>query len=148
MSLPQLSLHYTPHSVTIAIFCPPSILQVLILCPAIPTEPNGGNHTAAFAKAAGTEAAHAATIAITKSLALTGYRVLTDTHFFNRVRTSQFLDTQFWIDYFCVLRRFKRLLSKAKLWLRAEYQSPNTSHRFSFSFVVANSLFVENLLTI
>jgi metal-dependent amidase/aminoacylase/carboxypeptidase family protein len=55
---------------------------------AIPTEPNGGNHTVAFAKAAITEAAHAATMVVTKGLALTGYRVLSDTHFFERVRAS------------------------------------------------------------
>jgi len=55
---------------------------------AIPTVPNGGNHTPAFAKAARSEAAHAATIAITKGLALTGYRVLTDADFFNRVKSS------------------------------------------------------------
>ena len=52
---------------------------------AIPTEPQGGNHTAAFAKAASSKAAHSATMAITKGLALTGYRILTDTAFFDKV---------------------------------------------------------------
>ena len=52
---------------------------------AIPTEPQGGNHTAAFAKAAISEAAHSATMVITKGLALTGYRILTDTPFFDKV---------------------------------------------------------------
>ncbi|KAF8159514.1 hypothetical protein B0H34DRAFT_782235 [Crassisporium funariophilum] len=55
---------------------------------AIPTEPQGGNHTAAFAKAAISEAAHEATIVISKGLALTGYRVLCDLDFFNKVRAS------------------------------------------------------------
>ncbi|PPQ64776.1 hypothetical protein CVT24_007862 [Panaeolus cyanescens] len=55
---------------------------------AIPTEPNGGNHTAAFAKAAKTEAAHEATMIVTKALALTGYRVLSDSDFFHKVRTT------------------------------------------------------------
>lgn len=55
---------------------------------AIPTEPQGGNHTAAFAKAAISEAAHSATMAITKGLALTGYHVLTDSAFFNKVKAS------------------------------------------------------------
>jgi len=55
---------------------------------AIPTQPNGGNHTAAFADAARSEAAHTATIAVTKGLALTGYRVLTDSDFFSRVRNG------------------------------------------------------------
>ncbi|KAF9525316.1 hypothetical protein CPB83DRAFT_859614 [Crepidotus variabilis] len=55
---------------------------------AIPTEPNGGNHTPGFARAAKTQAAHDATMTVTKALALTGYRVLTDDHFFNGVRAS------------------------------------------------------------
>ncbi|KAF8966342.1 hypothetical protein BDZ97DRAFT_1917719 [Flammula alnicola] len=55
---------------------------------AIPTVPNGGNHTPAFAKAARTEAAHEATMVITKGLALTGYRILTDAEFFSRVQAS------------------------------------------------------------
>ncbi|KAH9479424.1 Peptidase M20 domain-containing protein 2 [Psilocybe cubensis] len=84
----QLSLPYTRLSVGVAISSSLPLLLVLMKHAAIPTEPNGGNHTAAFAKAAGTEAAHTATIAITKSLALTGYRVLTDTTFFNRVQAS------------------------------------------------------------
>jgi len=55
---------------------------------AIPTEPRGGNHTPAFAKAAISVAAHEATMVITKALALTGYRVLSDSHFFCKVRDS------------------------------------------------------------
>ncbi|KDR80667.1 hypothetical protein GALMADRAFT_241031 [Galerina marginata CBS 339.88] len=55
---------------------------------AIPTEANGGNHTLAFAKAARSEAAHSATIAVAKGLALTGYRVLTDAEFFSKVQAT------------------------------------------------------------
>ena len=54
---------------------------------AIPTEPRGGNHTLAFAKAAITMAAHDATMVVTKALALTGYRVLSDSDFFCKVKT-------------------------------------------------------------
>jgi hypothetical protein len=53
---------------------------------AIPTEPQGGNHTPAFTKAAITMAAHEATMVITKALALTGYRVLSDSDFFCKVK--------------------------------------------------------------
>ena len=53
---------------------------------AIPTEPRGGNHTPAFAKAAIAMAAHEATMVITKALALTGYRVLNDSDFFCKVK--------------------------------------------------------------
>lgn len=55
---------------------------------AIPTEPQGGNHTPAFARAAISQAAHDATMVITKALALTGYRVLSDFDFFCKVKYS------------------------------------------------------------
>ncbi|KAF8623049.1 hypothetical protein AX15_006555 [Amanita polypyramis BW_CC] len=55
---------------------------------AIPTEPQGGNHTPAFAKAAATLEAHHATIIISKGLALTALRILNDTPFFNKVRAA------------------------------------------------------------
>ncbi|EJD41210.1 hypothetical protein AURDEDRAFT_69157 [Auricularia subglabra TFB-10046 SS5] len=54
----------------------------------IPAEPNGGNHTAAFAEAARTEEAHARTLVISKALAMTGVRVLTDNEFLKEVRCS------------------------------------------------------------
>ena len=60
--------------------------QVVIHYIAIPTEPRGGNHTPAFAKAAITMAAHEETMVITKALALTGYRVLSDLDFFCKVK--------------------------------------------------------------
>ena len=53
--------------------------------PAIPTEPNGGNHTPSFARSARTDVAHAATMVITKGLALVGYRLLADDVFFAKV---------------------------------------------------------------
>ncbi|KAJ7043655.1 hypothetical protein C8F04DRAFT_726035 [Mycena alexandri] len=55
---------------------------------AIPTEPNGGNHTIGFAKAAATQEAHEATMVITKGLAHTGFRALRDDDFFKQVKAS------------------------------------------------------------
>jgi len=52
----------------------------------IPTKPNGGNHTALFTEAAGTEAAHEATLIAIKSLAHTGFRVIDDEVFFDDVK--------------------------------------------------------------
>ncbi|KAG6907138.1 hypothetical protein DXG01_010357 [Tephrocybe rancida] len=51
---------------------------------AIPTEPNGGNHTPAFTHAARTQGAHNATIKVAKGLALTGFRVLSESLFFDQ----------------------------------------------------------------
>lgn len=45
---------------------------------AIPTEPNGGNHTKEFALSAASKEAHVACLNISKVLALTGLRVLAD----------------------------------------------------------------------
>ncbi|TFK39859.1 hypothetical protein BDQ12DRAFT_514616 [Crucibulum laeve] len=55
---------------------------------AIPTEPQGGNHTPAFAKAAATKPAHAATMLVTKGLAITGFRVLSDNVFFEKIQNA------------------------------------------------------------
>jgi len=55
---------------------------------AIPTEPNGGNHSPGFEKSARSEAAHEATMVITRGLALLGFRVLTDDVFFAKVLES------------------------------------------------------------
>ncbi|KIJ55799.1 hypothetical protein M422DRAFT_24314 [Sphaerobolus stellatus SS14] len=52
---------------------------------AIPTQPNGGNHTVRFTDAAKTEEAHEITINITKVLALMGFRVIDDDAFFEKV---------------------------------------------------------------
>ncbi|KAK0489037.1 hypothetical protein IW261DRAFT_1547988 [Armillaria novae-zelandiae] len=59
---------------------------------AIPTEPKGGNHTPAFAKAAATMAAHEATMTVTKGLALTGLRALQDKAFLKAVSTTLLLE--------------------------------------------------------
>lgn len=48
------------------------------LSPAIPTESDGGNHTRAFTRSAASKEAHVACLNISKVLALTGLRVLTD----------------------------------------------------------------------
>ena len=52
---------------------------------AIPTEEGGSNHTEKFAESAKAEAAHDATIAITKCLSVTALRVLIDEAFFQEV---------------------------------------------------------------
>ncbi|KAK7056416.1 hypothetical protein VNI00_002971 [Paramarasmius palmivorus] len=52
---------------------------------AIPTEPNGGNHTAAFARSAATDAAHDATMCVTQTLAMIAFRTLHDDEFFKQV---------------------------------------------------------------
>lgn len=55
---------------------------------AIPTEVDGGNHTAAFAKSSKSQEAHDATIKVLKGLAITGFRVLHDAAFFQEVCPS------------------------------------------------------------
>ncbi|KAF9482589.1 amidohydrolase [Pholiota conissans] len=55
---------------------------------AIPTVPNGGNHTPGFAKASRTREAHNATMTVVRGLSLTGYRVLTDDEFFCKVKAT------------------------------------------------------------
>ncbi|KAK1235496.1 hypothetical protein PQX77_001279 [Marasmius sp. AFHP31] len=55
---------------------------------AIPTEPNGGNHTPAFARSAATLEAHEAAMVTTRALALTGFRAMRDESFFQEVSTS------------------------------------------------------------
>ncbi|KAF9653527.1 hypothetical protein BDM02DRAFT_3087288 [Thelephora ganbajun] len=52
---------------------------------AIPTEPNGGNHTKAFTLSAASKEAHVACLNISKALALTGLRVLADDGLAQRV---------------------------------------------------------------
>ncbi|KAJ7804470.1 hypothetical protein B0H14DRAFT_3774384 [Mycena olivaceomarginata] len=53
---------------------------------AIPTVPNGGNHTAEFTAAAITPEAHEETLKVTKALSLLGFRVIDDGKFFNDVK--------------------------------------------------------------
>ena len=52
---------------------------------AIPTIKDGGNHTLEFAKAAATTEAHYACLDVSKALAATGMRVVTDEEFLARV---------------------------------------------------------------
>jgi amidohydrolase len=54
----------------------------------IPTEPNGGNHTVAFTKAARTMEAHKACLNVAVALAATGARVLTDDAFHEKVKNA------------------------------------------------------------
>ncbi|KAH7890783.1 amidohydrolase [Phlebopus sp. FC_14] len=53
---------------------------------AIPTQPNGGNHTPAFAESARSTEAHKACMMVTKGLARTGFRVIADDTFYHQVR--------------------------------------------------------------
>ncbi|KAF8587929.1 amidohydrolase [Ramaria rubella] len=54
----------------------------------IPTKPNGGNHTSLFTAAARTQEAHDASMVIAKALAHTGFRVINDDEFFEKVKSS------------------------------------------------------------
>jgi len=56
---------------------------------AIPTEPNGGNHTKEFTLSAASKEAHTACLNISKALALTGLRVLADDNFAQQVTQSR-----------------------------------------------------------
>ncbi|THV05672.1 hypothetical protein K435DRAFT_773632 [Dendrothele bispora CBS 962.96] len=55
---------------------------------AIPTVPNGGNHTSAFTKAAATIEAHNATLDVSKALAAAGIRTLLDDEFFSEIKKT------------------------------------------------------------
>ncbi|KAG6818419.1 hypothetical protein H0H93_005132 [Arthromyces matolae] len=55
---------------------------------AIPTQPGGGNHTIDFTHSAQTKPAHEDGMNVTKALALTGLRVLTDDAFFAEVKAA------------------------------------------------------------
>ena len=63
------------------------LLLLLLLLPTtvIPTKPQGGNHTPAFAQAAARLEAHRETITVTKALALIGFKVIADKVFFDQV---------------------------------------------------------------
>lgn len=54
--------------------------------PGIPTEPQGGNHTRAFARSAASPEAHVACLNVSKTLAAVGVRVLVDDAYFAEVR--------------------------------------------------------------
>jgi hypothetical protein len=79
------SIH--PSFGTISSFtCCELLLELLPLTPlAIPTEFNGGNHTKAFTISAASNEAHIACLNISKALALTGLRVLTDDELVHQV---------------------------------------------------------------
>jgi hypothetical protein len=55
---------------------------------AIPTVPNGGNHTIEFTESARTKEAHKQNMLVTKALAHTGFRVLDDDKFYEEVCSS------------------------------------------------------------
>ena len=78
-ALPSIHPMFGKHSLRIR----PAITNFIL---GIPTEPNGGNHTALFAASARTKEAHAATLVVIKALAHTGFRVIDDDKFFEEVR--------------------------------------------------------------
>lgn len=51
----------------------------------IPTEPNGGNHTPAFSKAAASQEAHEAMLNVVKALTFASVRALDDDKFYAEV---------------------------------------------------------------
>lgn len=53
---------------------------------AIPSEPNGGNHTPQFTESARTVEAHKAMLETVKALSLTAFRALDDDAFFAKVK--------------------------------------------------------------
>jgi hypothetical protein len=76
------------------------------LLTAIPTEPCGGNHTIAYARAAATQEAHDATIVTTKGLAATGFRVIYDAAFFQEVGSLAYFVGHFLLMSFQVKEAF------------------------------------------
>lgn len=58
---------------------------------AIPTEPNGGNHTPGFTSAAATLEAHEICLEVCKALALTGVRVIGDDQFYTEVNSPSLI---------------------------------------------------------
>lgn len=52
---------------------------------AIPTQPNGGNHTPGFTEAARTKAAHECTLRVSKALTQLGLRAIMDEEFLKQV---------------------------------------------------------------
>jgi hypothetical protein len=63
--------------------------EALIL--AIPTVPNGGNHTRAFAEAARTLRAHAIALNVAKGIAVAGLRIVADDEFYIKVSDDVWL---------------------------------------------------------
>jgi hypothetical protein len=75
----------SPRIQYVAACCSSKTLSHHIVFKAIPTAKHGGNHTAEFAAAAATEAAHEETMKVSKALALLGFRVIDDDSFFSQV---------------------------------------------------------------
>ncbi|OCB91848.1 hypothetical protein A7U60_g866 [Sanghuangporus baumii] len=65
----------------------PELTKPDVIHPAIPTQPNGGNHTPEFTQSSRTPEAYAAAMRVAKGLALVGIRVLDDSTFFKQVST-------------------------------------------------------------
>ena len=92
---------------------------------AIPTEPNGGKHTALFAASARTEEAHEATLKVIKGLAHTGFRVINDDKFFEEVQ----LDSRRFNDVRLIQYRYKVHSRVIKNRTKSLYNIDNSSCR-------------------
>ena len=68
---------------------------------------DGGNHTPAFTKAARTPEAHKACFNVSKALAATGLRVLTDDEFFAQVSLSHIYKLNCYMGTLQVLSSFE-----------------------------------------
>jgi len=107
-------------------------LFTLFPCTAIPTVVGGGNHTPEFAKAAATIEAHEACLDISKALAATGLRVLSDADFYKQV-CAIISSRQFWLDFVRSLRLSRRTKLPERLFFKeclghliVSQVSPNT----------------------
>ncbi|KIJ20921.1 hypothetical protein PAXINDRAFT_66801, partial [Paxillus involutus ATCC 200175] len=81
-------------------------------CFAIPTEPNGGNHTPAFAVSARSTEAHKASMSVTKGLAWTGFRVIADNQFYERVSDELLRRVYAWRQWCFSLARSEMIFKK------------------------------------
>jgi hypothetical protein len=95
---------HSQHSIHRSVaFYPSRILYAFLCCigdffltylsclEAIPTEPNGGNHTRGFTSAAATPEAHEVCLEVCKALALTGVRVIGDDQFYAEVNSPSLI---------------------------------------------------------
>lgn len=63
-------------------------MLTLVLLLAIPTEPDGMNHTPKFTASARTMVAHQETLVTVKALALTGFRIIDDDQWFAKASSA------------------------------------------------------------
>ncbi|KIJ55761.1 hypothetical protein M422DRAFT_240377 [Sphaerobolus stellatus SS14] len=81
----ELPAVHAVYSELVEIFLDVTISPLLL---GIPAEINGANHTPSFARSAMTQEAFEATLATSKALAMSGFRILDDDDFFGAVRMT------------------------------------------------------------